>query len=344
VSALAAARPDACRRRGSPAVLGGTKSADDHGNGGAGWPFVLVRSTSGVIGSGFFLGRDRQGAGPPAARAAAGRGLGEKGSGRRVEAWGTRMRYVDLISRIALAVMDACFRALDAALVDMLTLNGHVPTIDPATGRPDRPCVITVTASRSTFEELALDNERLSPSKCLTALGAEMSPHPYELESIKPFVDFDLKQYRIVTAPEALVALDSNDDLLKMNAYKFERLVKDLFTKMGHETWRTTSSRDDGIDAIATKSDPIFPVECVIQAKRVAEAVPPKDVQALMGAMAEHGTATHGVLVTTSWLSDRSRQRARAQRIITIEHGELLYLIQEHLNRKVVISNRPPPR
>lgn len=252
--------------------------------------------------------------------------------------------YVDLVSRITLAMMHGCFRALDGELLDLVTLNGHVPTIDPATGRPAHPCVITVTASRGIFERLVLDNDRLDPSKCLKSLGAALSPHPYELEAIPPFIDFDLVKYRLVTSAEALVALDSSADLLKMNAYDFERLVKDLLTKMGYETWRTTSSRDDGIDAIATRADPIFPVECVIQAKRFSKAVPPKEVQALMGAMAESGTATHGVLVTTSWLIDRSRQRARAQRIITIERNELVYLIEQHLDRKVVISNQLPRR
>lgn len=63
-----------------------------------------------------------------------------------------------------------------------------------------------------------------------------------------------------------------------------------------------------------------------------------------MGAMAETGTATHGVLVTTSWLSNRSRQRARAQRITTIGGGALASLIEQHPGRKVVISTRPPGR
>ena len=63
-----------------------------------------------------------------------------------------------------------------------------------------------------------------------------------------------------------------------------------------------------------------------------------------MGAMAEHGTATHGVLVTTSWLSDRSRQRARAQRIVTFEGTNLIYLMEKYLDLKVVISTRPPSR
>lgn len=250
--------------------------------------------------------------------------------------------YADLISRITLAVTHVCFRSFDRSLVDTVTINGHVRTIDPATGRADHPCLVTVTASRVTFEDLVLDEARLKPKKCLAALGAELSPHPYDLEHIEPFIDFDLAKYRLVTAAEALVDLDNTTDLLKMDPYDFERLVKRLFIAMGYETWRTTSSRDDGIDAVAIKSDPLFPFECVIQAKRYHKVVPPKELQALMGAMAESGTATHGVLVTTSWLSARSRQRARAQRITTIERNELAYLIEEHLDQKVVISNKPP--
>jgi restriction system protein len=252
--------------------------------------------------------------------------------------------FVDLISRVVLAGMLTCFRSTNDDLVDLVTANGHVRTVDPATGRPVFPCLITVTASREIFDGLVLDSERLNPGACLAALGAELSPHPYEMEGVRPFVDVDHAQYRLVTAAEALVEVDHRDDLLKMNPYDFERLVKQLFTAMGYTTWRTTSSRDDGIDALATKEDDVFPFECVIQAKRFHRAVPPRDVQSLMGAMAEHSTATHGVLVTTSWLSDRSRQRARAQRIVTFEGSNLIYLIEKHLNRKVVISTRPPKR
>jgi restriction system protein len=139
--------------------------------------------------------------------------------------------YADLISRIVLAGMLACFRATEGHLVDLVTANGHVRTIDPATGRPDFPCLVTVTASRETFDGLVLDNDRLNPASCLAALGAELSPHPYEMEGVRPFVDVDHAQYRLITAAEALVNVDHRQDLLKMDPYDFERLIKQLFTK-----------------------------------------------------------------------------------------------------------------
>ena len=249
--------------------------------------------------------------------------------------------YAELVAQIALAVLNGCFQAFTADLLDSVVLNGHVRSVDPATGQPIRPCLVSVTTNRSSFDELVLGD--LDPTACLRHLGAELSKHPFALEAVAPFIDFELKKYRIVTTAEALTVLDPRADLLQMDPYEFERLVKELFIAMGYETWRTTSSRDEGIDAIATKMDPIMPVECIIQAKRFRGLVPPKEVQALIGALTESGTATHGVLVTTSWLSDRSRQRARRARITPIERNELAYLIQQHLGREVVISNKPPP-
>jgi restriction system protein len=252
--------------------------------------------------------------------------------------------YAALIAQLVLAMLDACFRGIAPDTVDAVSINGHVRTTDPATGQPDHPCLITVSADRSTYVALDLQHPKLDPKACLRKLGAEMSPNPHGLEHIRPIVDFEMAKYRIAHGPEALAQLDHRMDLLTMNPYEFERIVRDLFAKMGYDTWRTESSRDDGIDAVATKSDPHMPVECIVQAKRFKGAVSPKEIQALMGAMAEKPTATHGYLVTTSWLSPRSRQRARGQRIHTIERNQLASMIKDLLGYDVLISNSPPIR
>lgn len=171
--------------------------------------------------------------------------------------------YERLIAQMVLVVLDAVLRATPSLLVDTISINGHVRTTDRATGRPSRPCLVTASTERATFLELDLGHPKLDPKACLKKLGVQMSPHPYELTAIAPIVDFDLSKYRIAFGPEALAGLDHRTDLLKMNPYEFERLVKDLFAKMGYDTWRTESSRDDGIDAVATKSDPHMPVECI---------------------------------------------------------------------------------
>jgi restriction system protein len=247
--------------------------------------------------------------------------------------------YADLIGQVTLAVLAICFRAFPPGLVDAVTVNGHITATDPATGRPAHPCLVTVTAARSTFAELHLDNPELDARRCVAFLGAEISPHPYQLAPVQPFVDVDLLiRYRLVTAPHALAQIDHRTDLMDMDPHEFEKLVAALFRAKGYDAWHTQSSRDDGIDAVATKADPYVPTECLIQVKRVRSVVPPKDIQALMGAMREHPTATNGLLVTTSRFSDRTRQRARAQGIATMEGAELGLQIKEHLGRDVVNS------
>lgn len=230
--------------------------------------------------------------------------------------------YAGMVAQLVLAALDACFRSFGAETIDVVSINGHVQTINPATGKPDHPCLVTVTTDRATFEELDLLHPKLDPKACLRELGAEISPHPHDLEHIAPIVDFDMTKYRIAHGPEELAKLDHKIDLLQMNPYEFERLVRDLFAKMGNDTWRTQSSRDDGIDAIATRSDPHMPVECIVQAKRYRGAVSPKDVQALMGAMAEHPTATHGYLVTTS--VSLQFARSPAQKMINYDPLEII--------------------
>jgi restriction system protein len=64
--------------------------------------------------------------------------------------------YAELVAQVMLAILDACFRSCGAETVDVLSVNGHVQTINPATGRPDHPCLVTVTTDRATFEELDL--------------------------------------------------------------------------------------------------------------------------------------------------------------------------------------------
>ena len=247
--------------------------------------------------------------------------------------------YADVIGQVTLAVLATGFRAFPPGLVDAVTVNGHISATDPATGRPAHPCLVTVTAARSTFAELHLDNPELDARRCVAFLGAEISPHPYELEPVQPFVDVDLLiRYRLITAPQALAQIDHRTDLMEMDPHEFEKLVAALFRAKGYDAWHTQSSRDDGIDAVATKADPYVPTECLIQVKRVRAVVPPKDIQALMGAMREHPTATNGLLVTTSRFSDRTRQRARAQGIATMEGAELGLQIREHLGRDVVNS------
>lgn len=253
--------------------------------------------------------------------------------------------YRSLVAQATLATLLVVFRAFPPDVVDVVTVNAHIHTTDPATGNPAHPCLVTASAPRETVDGLRLDNPQLDAVECLHRLGAEISPNPYAAAAVTPFLDLDvLERYRLVTRPEDLAALDHRADLLQMDPYAFEGLVVALFAALGYRTWRTRNSHDDGIDGLAVSDNPHLPIECLIQVKRTRHRVNPKEVQALMGALAENPTATHAYLVTTSWFSDRTRQRGIDRRVRTMEGPELCALIKEHLGRDVLISARPPVR
>ncbi|MFG1685216.1 restriction endonuclease [Nonomuraea sp. NPDC049269] len=84
----------------------------------------------------------------------------------------------------------------------------------------------------------------------------------------------------------------------------------------------------------------------MIQAKRCSKAVGIEAVRALAGVM-EDKRATKGILVTTSWVGNDSRDfAARHGRMQIIECEELKFLCKEHLDLDVLISlpKSPPKR
>ena len=244
--------------------------------------------------------------------------------------------YAGLVGQAALAVLSACFRAFPADVVDTVTVNGHARGVEPASGHPVRPCLVTVTTSRATFLRLDLARADLEPGDCLRFLGADGSQHPSALWPVRPFVDVD----RLLRHRDAAAGAqgERTTDLMAMEPREFEDLVAALFRAKGFAAWHTRSSRADRLDGLAVRSDPYTPTECLVAVRRTGDAVPPEDVAALLGALATHPTATNGVLVTTSRLSDRARQRARARGIATMEGAELGLQISEHLGLDVVNS------
>ena len=89
-----------------------------------------------------------------------------------------RWRYGRLIARIALRVIREALDATPPTIVGTVTMNAHVSAVHTATGRPIRPCMVSVMAERDEFDQLHLDAPELDPQRCLRYLNAIVSPHP----------------------------------------------------------------------------------------------------------------------------------------------------------------------
>jgi restriction system protein len=214
-----------------------------------------------------------------------------------------KQRYARLIARVALRTLHEIFTATPADLVEAVVFNGRVDTIDRATGKKARPHLLSVEAERSAFADLVL--AQVDPAACLKHLNALVSPNPFDLEAIEPFITFDLKRFRFMDNLDVVAGLDSRRNLLKLSPTEFEHLVRELFVAMGAEAWNTIPSKDGGVDAVATSKNLFFGGVCLIQAKRYTGVVGLEAVHALTGVMADHN-ATTGVLVTTSWFGRRA--------------------------------------
>jgi restriction system protein len=252
-----------------------------------------------------------------------------------------KQRYARLIAGVALRTLHEMFAATSRDVVEAVVFNGRVNTVDRATGKPARPHLLSVSAERATFEDLVL--AAVEPAACLKRLNALVSPNPFDMEAVEPFIAFDLKRFRFTDDLDVVAGLDSRPNLLKLSPTEFEHLVRQLFVAMGAEAWTTIPSKDGGVDAVATSKNLFFGGICLIQAKRWTGLVGLESVHALTGVMADHN-ATTGVLVTTSWFGRASEQFANRNRITLVNGAELKQLIKEHLHLDVLPGTSPPRR
>ncbi|MFI0483744.1 restriction endonuclease [Actinomadura sp. 9N215] len=238
-----------------------------------------------------------------------------------------KAQYTSVVSQVALRVVRDLFKADAAGHVTTVVFNGMVDTIDAATGRPVRPCLLTLRTTKETFSEL--DLARVEPAACLKHLGAGVSRNTAELAPVRPVLEFSMVDPRFVEETDVLGELDERPNLLDMSPTEFEGLIQNLFTRMGLETRQTRPSRDGGVDCVAYDPRPIMGGKVVIQAKRYRNTVGVSAVRDLFGTLQNEG-ASKGILVTTSGYGQASFDFAKNKPIELLDGANLLYLLKEH--------------
>jgi HJR/Mrr/RecB family endonuclease len=243
--------------------------------------------------------------------------------------------YADSIAQLTLLALHVIFAANPA--IDVAVFNGVVDTLDPRTGKPIRPCLITVRVTRETYE--ALDLLNVDPAACLKHLNAGISKSPTELSPVRPVIEFSMVDPRFIAETDAMSGMDSRPNLMDLTPGEFETLIQNLFTKMGLEARQTRASRDGGVDCVAYDTRPIFGGKVVIQAKRYKNTVGVSAVRDLFGTLQNEG-ASKGILVTTSGYGTASFDFAQNKPIELIDGANLLYLLEEHAG---IIARIEPP-
>lgn len=250
--------------------------------------------------------------------------------------------YSSVLAQTALRTLHEILASDTEGVIQSVALNGHVATIDRATGRDVHPCLITLQADRDEFGQLVLT--QVEPQACLKRLRSIISPNPYELEPVRPLVTFDLSKFRLMDSLDVVAGLDSRPVLMNLTPTEFEHLIRQLFEAIGLDSVNTQPSSDEGVDAVAMNTDPVMKGLCIIQAKRTKNVVPFETVSALAGVV-EHKRAAKGILVTTSWFGRASEAFANEHgRLELLDGANLVHLFKEHMNLDVIPGPVPPKR
>lgn len=238
--------------------------------------------------------------------------------------------YNKIIAQVAVRTVREVFAAVPVGMVSTVIFNGHVETVNPATGRVIRPPLISVRATKEKFEELVLSEPRFDPVTSIKRhFSATISPHPEELTAIEPVMPFSRADPRVVEAIDVISSLDQRPNLLDLTPREFESFIQNLFTKMGYETDRFRDTKDGGIDCMAYKRDPVAPMKIAVQAKLYTKTVRPTSVRDLFGTM-QHEGATHGIMITTSGYGPGSEAFANGKPLHLIDGHGLISICQEH--------------
>lgn len=234
--------------------------------------------------------------------------------------------YQDIVAAVTLRTVHEVVEADRGDHLQVVTFNGFVETVDPATGRDMRPFLVSIRATKGEFEHI--DLSRVDKRACLRSLGAQVSPQPAEMLPVRPIVEFDMFDRRFVQETDVISTLDSRPNLMDLNPQDFENLVCNLFAKMGLESKLTQASRDGGVDVIAFDNRPIFGGKVVIQAKRYKNTVGVSAVRDLYGTLMNEG-ANKGILVTTSGFGPDAFTFAKDKPIELLDGGHLLSLLEQ---------------
>ena len=245
--------------------------------------------------------------------------------------------YASAIAQLTLLSLAQIFLVDTKQHIDVVVFNGVADTINPRTGKPTRPCLITIRTTRDTFTEININ--QVDPAACLKYLSAGISKSPTELAPVRPVLEFSMVDPRFITESDALGGLDDRPNLMELTPQQFESLIQNLFEKIGLDTRQTRASRDGGVDCVAYNTDPILGGKVVIQqsATKIRSVYQPS---ATSTALSQNEGASKGILITTSGYGKASYDFAEGKPIELFDGANLLYLLETHAGIKARIE--PP--
>ncbi|WP_412076522.1 restriction endonuclease [Streptomyces xanthophaeus] len=238
-----------------------------------------------------------------------------------------RALYRDLLAQCVLLVVRDLYAADEFGVLGSVVVNGFVDDHDPVTGQEARIVLAAVSAERSAFAGLRL--EQVSAVECLVeGLRGQLAARPDQLAAVRPGRRPG-EVGGVVSHGGHADGGEDEPDLFEMDPIAFENLVAELFRAMGMEAVTTQRSGDGGVDVEALDPAPIRGGRIVVQVKRYRNTVPPTAVRDLYGTVQDKG-ANKGVLVTTASFGPGSYTFANGKPLELVPGVELVRLLHQY--------------
>ncbi|MDV6342294.1 restriction endonuclease [Nitrosomonas sp. Is24] len=245
--------------------------------------------------------------------------------------------YDSLVYQIALRTIHELYESDVVNALDSIVFNGWVESIDKATGKQVKACILSVQANRAEFSSINLAN--VDPKLCFKTLKGVGSSKLHSLTPIAPVLSISREDKRFVSSYEVSDKINEFSNLAAMGWEDFEHLIREVFEKEfaqhGGEVKVTQASRDGGVDAIAFDPDPIRGGKIVIQAKRYTNTVGVSAVRDLFGTVMNEG-ATKGILVTTADYGPDAYEFAKGKPLTLLSGSNLLHLLEKHGHKATI--------
>ena len=248
-----------------------------------------------------------------------------------------RRRYTEVIAQVSLRTVHEIVEADRGGLIDRISFNGIVDTIDRRTGNFVRPCLVSLRTRREVFAAIKL--RRVDPVACLKHLQASVSGLPDELHGVAPMLDFDREADQDLTGEfNVLAEIDERPNLLAMSDDDFEQILADLFGNMGLEMGTATRG-SGGSRWVASDPRPVFGGKVIVYACRGVPAGHAA-THTVVDTVTSAG-ATKGIMIATAGYESDAYETASGRPLELIDGPALLTLLAEHSRIKARLEQPP---
>lgn len=143
----------------------------------------------------------------------------------------------------------------------------------------------------------------------------------FNLQKAKPTIAKGMPKSRMVTI----------ESLRQISPQQFEKLIADLYEKMGYQVRLTSQTRDQGIDVFAKRVSESGTESLAIQCKHFPMGtVGVEHARSLYGVIQDQPSITRGVLITTGGFSKECKEFTKGKRIELFDGKYLCGLLEKY--------------